>query len=356
LISALTDIDRVIRLSAVTQIGNRLGGTCDAKSALEPLVRLMQADKENDVRREATWALGCIGDIRTIKYLIPIAQNESEKRIRLMAQSALGWIRSSEATEALIPLLQDEDEQIRLNIIEALTKIRDTRAVNQIGSLVDDESYKVRQSAVSFLKKIGNKEAFIILSNTLLYNPNLVFRTIRDWTGELPDDRTKAKYILQDVLANSSTSFQLRSNLVFPAMLPFYSERTEQQLQVDQENLIKTLIEEALVRKNDPRMISIIADLLCFGAMGKDKAASIIEQYQKDFSVSATDFEMLRKYVGGERAIEPILAQLRVNLDDHFLEPIDSLNKTTFEMWEDTVKQAKRGFDTRLYMTGLWPF
>jgi HEAT repeat protein len=352
LVSALNDEDGLIRRSAARQIGDRLGGLGDANLALEPLIKLMQSDEEIAVRKQAVWALGCIGDVRAIQHLIPIAQNDSVYSVRSMAQSALGWIRDSAATEGLIPLLQDEDDNVRFNVIEALTKIQDERAVSHVGLLLDDEAYNVRREAAKCLRKIGNKEAFVVLANALPYNPNLVFRAIRDWTGELPDGKSKAKYILQDVFANSNnTSFQFRPNLVFAAMLPAVQEQTDEQFELSRLDLTNTLIEEALLRKNDSRMVSIIADLICFGAPGRDKAASLVEQYQKDFSVPASDFDLLRKYIGGERALEPILAQLRTNLDEHFLEPIDSLNKTTFEMWDDTVKQAKRGFYIRLYMS-----
>jgi HEAT repeat protein len=352
LVSALNDEDALIRSSSAKQIGDRFGGTRDAKLALEPLIKLMQTDKENNVRLQATWALGCIGDVRAISYLIPIAQSDNAKNVRSMAQNALGWIRDPAATNGLIPLLQDEDDRVRLNVIEALGKIRDPRAVNHVGLLLDDDAYEIRQSAAICLRKIGNKEAFITLANALLYYPNHVFRILHDWVGELPAGKTKAKYILQDVIMNNSnTPFQISPNLLFSAMLPVVQDQTEEQIQSERQEIIMVLLEEALLRKNDSRMVSIIADLLCFGAPGRDKAASLIEQYQRDFSVPSSNFELLRKYVGGERALEPILAQLRANLDDHFLEPIDSLNKTTFEMWDDTVKQAKRGFYTRLYMS-----
>ena len=349
LIFALQDSDTQVRKNAAEGLGQELGGTGTAHAALDPLIKALQ-DKDENVRCAAARALGRIGDACAVKPLIAALQDDIEV-VHYMAVRALGWIRDAGAVEPLISILQNDNERTRFLAAEALGKIGDPHAIEPLGVLLDDEVSRTRRSAIRSLKWIGGFQAFATLANVLLDNPHPVYNTLHYWSDDLPG-ASKAEYIAGNVLVNSSAvSTRLRPSLIFRAMLSSSKGKDEVEKEKDRNEICKILIKEATSRKADVGMISVLADLLCYGAPGRDKAADMIELYQREHNISPEDLDLLRKYVGGERALEPILAQLQSNLDEHFLEPIDELNKITLTMWEDTVKQAKRGFDTRLYMS-----
>jgi HEAT repeat protein len=347
---AIEDEDPHVRSMAVEALGEELGGTGNAGQTLESIVKALQ-DENETVRQQAAKTLGRIGDSRAIEFL-EIALRDEKRQVRHMAIRALGWIRDSNAVSILITVLDEDDEKARYLAAEALGKIGATSAAESLGILLNDETYQVRRSAVKALRRIGGFESFAILAGALLDNQwGYLCNTLHYWPDDLPGT-SKAEYIIDEVLSQvRMTSTQFRANLLFRAMLPSPKDKSEDEKAEERDKLCRLTISKAVERKEDAVLTSYLADLLCYGAPGRDKAADLIQEYQEDHNLQAEDLYLLRKYVGGERALEPILAHLQANLDDHFLEPIDALNEATLDMWEDTVRQAKRGFDTRIGMS-----
>lgn len=95
--------------------------------AVEELTAALH-DPIPEVRREATRALGAIGDPRAVPALIR-ALHDSATDLVLEAADALGAIRSPDATDALLPLLQAERIEARVAAAQALRRIADPRAL-----------------------------------------------------------------------------------------------------------------------------------------------------------------------------------------------------------------------------------
>jgi hypothetical protein len=49
--------------------------------------------------------------------------------------------------------------------------------------------------------------------------------------------------------------------------------------------------------------------------------------------------------------VSGIVKVLKEDLDKYFQKPIDELNKSTMGMWQDTLKDARRGFQARTLMS-----
>jgi HEAT repeat protein len=75
--------------------------------ALHALVQML-SDKDWQVRREAAWALGEIGDPKAVPFLIR-SLRDKDKYVRRAAAWALGKIGDPQVVPALIDVLKDED-------------------------------------------------------------------------------------------------------------------------------------------------------------------------------------------------------------------------------------------------------
>lgn len=115
LVRVLGDLDRFVQnLALVALVGLGETGTEQLEAALR--------NKNPVVRQNATKALGMIGDVRAVGYLIPMLK-DPEPPIRAAAAEALGNIGGSRAFTALSTSLADENAFVRANTKDALQKL-----------------------------------------------------------------------------------------------------------------------------------------------------------------------------------------------------------------------------------------
>ena len=116
LVRVLGDLDRFVQnLALVALVGLGEMGTEQLEAALR--------NKNPCVRQNATKALGMIGDVGAVDYLIPMLK-DLEPSIRAAAAEALGNIGDSRAFSALSTLLNDENTFVRANTKGALQKLK----------------------------------------------------------------------------------------------------------------------------------------------------------------------------------------------------------------------------------------
>jgi len=97
-------------------------GICDKHELFKHIRDLNNEDWE--VRRNAAWALGEIGDKRAIDPLLDRFQNDEHRLVRWNAAWALGEIGDPRAVDPLIKTLQnDEDILVRAYAARALEKL-----------------------------------------------------------------------------------------------------------------------------------------------------------------------------------------------------------------------------------------
>jgi HEAT repeat protein len=98
-----------------------------------PLVTLEQLlealnDKTSNVRADATYDLGRLGDKRAVEPLIAALRDRSSG-VREGAASALGWLGDKRALKPLIRSMQDQSPMVRMSAALALGHLGDERAL-----------------------------------------------------------------------------------------------------------------------------------------------------------------------------------------------------------------------------------
>jgi len=115
LVSLLGDLDRFVQnMAVVALVGLGEMSTEQLKAALR--------NKNLYVQQNATKALGMIGDVRAVEYLIP-KLTDQEPSIRAAAAEALGNLGGSRAFAALSVSLTDENTFVRAVTQDALQKL-----------------------------------------------------------------------------------------------------------------------------------------------------------------------------------------------------------------------------------------
>lgn len=139
------------------------------------------------VRRDATVALGEMGDPRAIDPLIEALKDDDHWRVRGNAAWALGKIGDVGAVDSLIEGLKDENSAVRYEAAGALGEIGDVRAVEPlVTALGDDGPLYIRKNAVDSLGKIGDPKAvgplLVLMQETDLATDSL-FALMREKYG-----------------------------------------------------------------------------------------------------------------------------------------------------------------------------
>jgi len=122
LVKALKSPDWIVRMHAAKALGR-----IKDSGAVSPLVPLLQ-DKVKAVREETSTALAAIGEAALSSLLA--ALTHTDWLVRLHAVEALGKTRSPEAVDPLLSVLfNDRDRAVREDAVRALGQIGDVRAV-----------------------------------------------------------------------------------------------------------------------------------------------------------------------------------------------------------------------------------
>ena len=101
--------------------------TLKRKGNIEGLIQALNYQDDQNVRREAVWALGQIGDKRAVEPLISCLDDDC--LMKELAARSLGEIGDQAALNPLIELLEDDNLDVRGSAAKALGKIGDPRAV-----------------------------------------------------------------------------------------------------------------------------------------------------------------------------------------------------------------------------------
>ena len=125
--------------------------------AMDPLLESMDYD-DADVRLEATWALGEIGDGRAVEPLVE-ALSDEDWYVRKQAATSLCNLKNPESVGLLVEALSDEDWYVRKQAARILGTIGDARAAKPLARALRDEDPVVKQEAAAALGRIGDPGA-----------------------------------------------------------------------------------------------------------------------------------------------------------------------------------------------------
>lgn len=125
--------------------------------AMDPLLESMDYD-DADVRLEAVWALGEIGDERAVEPLVEALKDE-DWYVRKQAATSLCNLKKEESVELLVNALGDGDWHVRKQAARILGTIGDARAAKPLARTLRDEDPVVQQEAAAALGRIGDPGA-----------------------------------------------------------------------------------------------------------------------------------------------------------------------------------------------------
>ncbi len=110
---------------------------------------------DTDYRASVSSALVCIGT-PSVDPLIDALKNK-EADVRRLASSALGKIGDKRAFPPLSELLKDGEASVRLAVVDALGKLGDQQAILPLIGVLKDQDSRVRKSAAEALDRLGWK-------------------------------------------------------------------------------------------------------------------------------------------------------------------------------------------------------
>jgi len=146
-------------------------------------------DRDPDVRREASAALGKLGNARAVEPLIKCLE---DKPVRRAAATALGQLGDARAVEPLIKCLGDK--WVRPAACEALGRLGDERAVDPLIKYLKIHSpfsldRTVQRAACNALGRLGDPRAVEPLIKCLKEEDSDVRRAACEALGQLGDVR-----------------------------------------------------------------------------------------------------------------------------------------------------------------------
>ncbi len=168
-------------------------------TAIPPLSEMLK-DSNAVIREFSADALGKIGNIHSVKYLIPLLE-DSVARVRNSAAQALGHIGSEDALPVLMRMLQDPiDPGLRSWICDALGNIGSESAWEQLVPELKDSRWWHRNMVLNALTKINTKKAMPqVIAALQDENPNVrrnaVMILLR---AKPPDARSALEAVLTD--------------------------------------------------------------------------------------------------------------------------------------------------------------
>lgn len=125
--------------------------------AMDPLLESMDYD-DADVRLEAVWALGEMGDERALEPLVEALKDE-DWYVRKQAATSLCSLKNEESVGLLVRALSDDDWHVRKQAARILGTIGDARAAKPLARTLRDEDPVVQQEAAAALGRIGDPGA-----------------------------------------------------------------------------------------------------------------------------------------------------------------------------------------------------
>ena len=255
-----TATDKKTKCQIITELGD-LGN----RKALKNLIRLLDFEKDNQVKsyasnaiiricgkkmsilllksiRNESWVtrmktaeiLSEIKDKKGIHPLTKVLKNDQEASVRQWAAIALGNIKSKKATNALINALNtDTDWHVRMEAANALGNIKSKRIISALEkAFYTDEEYQVSCASASALAKINDEKSKNLLkelSNQLIdilhsEKNDTVIRAAARTLGEIGNET--AAQLLVKKMKLSKEKVRLEINLALNKIAKRYNYKS----------------------------------------------------------------------------------------------------------------------------------
>jgi len=233
---SLSDSDARVRADAIRGLWEY-----DNRDLIEPLIHLLSADGDTDVRAEAAlalgrfvlqWEFGALRDryFRRVEEVLrqALANGDEEMEVRGRALEAIGscslpWVRQAirqaydgsdrrlrvSAVHAMgrncdpnwLPILFQElcsgDAEMRYEAALACGSLADDGAVSRLSPLLEDEDAEVRAATIAALGEIGGREAKAVLMRYLDHPSRIVRDAVREALSLADFDEDPSSFSIQ---------------------------------------------------------------------------------------------------------------------------------------------------------------
>jgi HEAT repeat protein len=381
---ALTSRNRNLRKTAITALGTATGAAAsEALSALEQVLDDPQP-QHRFLRREAARALGGLATDDALAVLVRAAGTVTDGQVL----SSIGAAIASFGERADIPALlraaeQTDDERVRAELLTTVHRLGAAGAEEHLVRVaLGDRFSSVRAAAVRGLGVLGPERALPILEQVGRTDTSArVRRRVVDALAQLAargeGHHRRILDLLAELLLDPDPALRHHVVATMPsigspterlgAILDQATRQARDRGTVDATELVAALLGDGpadadrtalcdallqVVPDADDTRTGLVAALLVAAHRGDvDAAGAHVNDAAGRLRVPKETLERLRIAIGGETALDPVFADLRKDLEQHFHAPIDALNEETRTAWLATMEAAKKGFDTRIFMS-----
>jgi len=188
----------------------------DAKySAAKNDVAQLLKDNDENVRLAGSYAFVMLGGSKSYTQQIRTALTDSDQQVRANAAFLLGKIGDKNALPLLYQVIQDEtsDEKVRLNAIEAIARLGDEKIYQKLWAMLisayaDDRVFGIR--AMGALATPRAKDSLLTMLKDDLPEVRLVAAEQLGYLGDTSGERIVANALTHDVSATMDQEAKAR--------------------------------------------------------------------------------------------------------------------------------------------------
>lgn len=373
---ALHDLNDNLRMLAVTEL-DRIG----TDLVVPVLLKCLEGESKSFIKKEIILALGHSKSNKIVKPLLGVLGKNPETRMGMACIDSLLLLSLPDVVPTLTTILADIDPTLRSYLIKkigelgtsdqasmveeyidnkddiecclaaltALSKLAPTSFVQKVQAIAlkEDSSEKVKIRIAALLKNSSQEDAIELLLALLFDSSARVSNQAQDSLTGFSGWERKLDKLISLLKEKTPRRDTLKADVIISAL---FDSKINAQRQ--KELLADKLIVTAA--KSDKTLVPVYAALIVSVAEGSlNKAGEYIDQTQRSHQIDPKAIEQLRVEVGGESALEPLLARLGADLKKYFQEPIHELNQQTRVEWQKTIKAAHNGFRVRMVMSCL---
>ncbi|MDD5091625.1 MAG: HEAT repeat domain-containing protein [Candidatus Wallbacteria bacterium] len=161
LISLLEDKDEWIRLNAVRALAALGSGT-----AVTPLLDLLKREENNYVKAALLKTLGKLGNKKLLPVIVPFF-NDSDSRVVANSIEAIELIGDRSVADKVRHLLGHQEIRVRVNAAKALWKFGFIEALDELLRMIEAKESWVRDSVIYALGEINTPQTRKVLCQHL---------------------------------------------------------------------------------------------------------------------------------------------------------------------------------------------
>ncbi len=323
-----------------------LGKVADP-AAIEVLAEVLAGADDLRVRHAALAALERIGGPDAARVITQALARIGNDELRARAVMTLRGFGPSEAAGAAVEALLDTPSgpKSAAAAVRALPVLLGARAVPRLtGIAATGESAGLRRRAVEELASMDAALGVVPLCRSLLLDTAPEVRAAAAaGLAALPPTPAMVTALLEIGREHRLEPADVDGRQIAAAL-----ERATRDGFGDGTTPVDHLVQAATTVDRPWPYLATLILALCGDST---RAGEQVNEFERRHQVGADDLRWLRIELGGQTALDPILAQLRQDLSEYFQVPVHKLNEATREHWERTLSDARIGFRIRMAMS-----